>query len=89
MKIILDYQYQEWSPTALLHKHSALSKAQAETWRLKLGGRSKQCPYSAPFMQQSRGKLLQNMLAHFQLEEGGKLLSSENTDLFYSPIDWG
>jgi len=40
-------------------------------------------------MQQSRGKLLQNMLAHFQLEEGGKLLSSENTDLFYSPIDWG
>ena len=35
------------------------------------------------------GKLLQNMLAHFQLEEAGKLLSSENTDLFYSPIDWG
>ena len=34
------------------------------------------------------GKLLQNMLAHFQLEEAGKRLSSENTDLFCFPIDW-
>ena len=42
---------------ALLHKYSAHSKAQAETWRPKHGGRSKQCPYSAPFMQQSRVEL--------------------------------
>ena len=40
-------------------------------------------------MQQSSGTLLHNMLAHFQLEEAGKLLSSENADLFYFPIDWG
>ena len=42
---------------ALLHKYSTHSKAQAETWRAKLGGRSKQRPYSALFMQQSRVEL--------------------------------
>jgi hypothetical protein len=35
------------------------------------------------------GELLQNLLDHFQLEEADKQLSSENTDLFSSPIDWG
>ena len=44
----------EWFTTALLHKHSALSQAQAETWRAKLGGRSKQRPYRLLFMRQSR-----------------------------------
>jgi len=44
----------EWFTTALLHKYSALSQAQAGTWTAKLGGRSKQRPYSAPFMKQSR-----------------------------------
>ena len=29
----------EWFTTALLHRYSALSQAQAETWRAKLGGR--------------------------------------------------
>ena len=29
----------EWFTTALLHKYSALSQAQAETWKPKLGGR--------------------------------------------------
>ena len=41
---------------ALRHKYSAHSQAQGETWRAKLGGRSKQRPYSAPFMQQIRAE---------------------------------
>ena len=47
----------EWFTTALLPKYSALSQAQAGTWTAKLGGRSKQRPYSAPFVQQSRVEL--------------------------------
>ncbi len=30
---------------------------EGENWRAKIGGRSKQRPYSAPFMQQSRVKM--------------------------------
>ena len=42
---------------ALLHKRSAYSKAQAETWKSKLGGRRNQRPYRALFIEQSRVEL--------------------------------
>ena len=97
MKIILDYQYQEWS---LSEDARVPGEARVKDFFHCIDGEAICSSGIIPsslhdsFLlilkidKNCSGKLLQNMLAHFQLEEAGKLLSSENTDLFCFPIDW-
>ena len=72
----------EWFTTALLPKYSALSQAQAGTWTAKLGGRGKQCRYSALFMQQSRfqpieTRWVRTVLSDFRIRRPKDALPSE------------